>query len=78
MISYTSIFAATYVAVQVVTFTECDPFNHYWIVLPDPGMFFLFALVSGGFINRIRHLLPGTATIDCSRYALRCGKVFQF
>ncbi|OQD93837.1 hypothetical protein PENVUL_c169G05256 [Penicillium vulpinum] len=37
MISYIGIFAATYVAVQTVTFTECDPFNHYWIVLPDPG-----------------------------------------
>ncbi|KAL5361126.1 hypothetical protein BJX96DRAFT_81522 [Aspergillus floccosus] len=37
MISYIGIFAATYVAVQIVTFTECDPFNHYWMVLPDPG-----------------------------------------
>ncbi|GFF28960.1 hypothetical protein IFM61606_10264, partial [Aspergillus udagawae] len=37
MISYIGIFAATYVTVQIVTFTECDPFNHYWIVLPDPG-----------------------------------------
>ncbi|KOS40466.1 hypothetical protein ACN38_g8649 [Penicillium nordicum] len=37
MISYISIFAATYAIVQIVTFTECDPFNHYWIVLPDPG-----------------------------------------
>ncbi|KAJ6078656.1 hypothetical protein N7467_008409 [Penicillium canescens] len=38
MISYIGIFAATYVTVQIVTFTECDPFNHYWIVLPDPGI----------------------------------------
>ncbi|CAG8040586.1 unnamed protein product [Penicillium salamii] len=38
MISYTGIFAATYAVVQIVTFTECDPFNHYWIVLPDPGI----------------------------------------
>jgi hypothetical protein len=37
MISYIGIFAATYVSVQIVTFTECDPFKHYWIVLPDPG-----------------------------------------
>lgn len=37
MISYIGIFAATYVTVQIVTFTECDPFKHYWIVLPDPG-----------------------------------------
>ncbi|KAE8375384.1 hypothetical protein BDV26DRAFT_299799 [Aspergillus bertholletiae] len=36
--TYVSIFAATYVTVQIVTFTECDPFDHYWIVLPDPGV----------------------------------------
>ncbi|KAJ5351114.1 hypothetical protein N7452_000088 [Penicillium brevicompactum] len=36
--SYVGVFAATYVAVQTVTFTECDPFNHYWLVLPDPGI----------------------------------------
>ncbi|KAF5858356.1 hypothetical protein ETB97_004477 [Aspergillus alliaceus] len=36
--SYLFVFAATYVAVQIVTFTECDPFNHYWRVLPDPGI----------------------------------------
>lgn len=47
MISYIGIFAATYVTVQIVTFTECDPFNHYWIVLPDPGMpFSLCVLLS--------------------------------
>lgn len=40
MISYIGIFAATYVTVQIVTFTECDPFNHYWMVLPDPGISF--------------------------------------
>ncbi|KAJ5874133.1 uncharacterized protein N7529_002563 [Penicillium soppii] len=38
MILYIGIFAASYIIVQVVTFTECDPFNHYWIVLPDPGI----------------------------------------
>jgi hypothetical protein len=38
MVSYIGIFAATYVTVQIVTFTECDPFNHYWMVLPDPGI----------------------------------------
>jgi hypothetical protein len=38
MISYIGIFAATYVTVQIVTFTECDPFRHYWMVLPDPGI----------------------------------------
>ncbi|OQE14360.1 hypothetical protein PENSTE_c036G07533 [Penicillium steckii] len=37
MITYIAVFAATYVTVQIVTFTECDPFNHYWMVLPDPG-----------------------------------------
>lgn len=35
--SYLFVFAGSYVAVQVVTFTECNPFDHYWIVLPDPG-----------------------------------------
>lgn len=40
MISYFGIFAVTYIIVQTVTFTECDPFNHYWIVLPDPGITF--------------------------------------
>lgn len=44
MIAYIGIFAATYVTVQIVTFTECDPFNHYWIVLPDPGMPFCLSL----------------------------------
>jgi hypothetical protein len=29
--------AATYVAVVVVTFTECHPFRRYWQVNPDPG-----------------------------------------
>ncbi|KAJ5696917.1 hypothetical protein N7536_007329 [Penicillium majusculum] len=52
MISYIGIFAATYLVVQIVTFTECDPFNHYWIVLPDPGtcsqaQLQLIVLVSG-------------------------------
>ncbi|KAA8644967.1 hypothetical protein EYZ11_004499 [Aspergillus tanneri] len=37
LLVYMGLFAATYVTVQVVTFTECDPFNHYWQVLPDPG-----------------------------------------
>ncbi|CAG8889593.1 unnamed protein product [Penicillium egyptiacum] len=37
MISYVGIFATTYITVQIVTFTECNPFNHYWMVLPDPG-----------------------------------------
>ncbi|KAE8147586.1 hypothetical protein BDV25DRAFT_30307 [Aspergillus avenaceus] len=35
--SYLFIFLATYATVQIVTFTECNPFNHYWMVLPDPG-----------------------------------------
>ncbi|OJD29710.1 pth11-type gpcr protein [Diplodia corticola] len=34
---YLFIFGGTYVAVQVVTFTECTPFHLYWQVLPDPG-----------------------------------------
>ncbi|KAJ5401009.1 hypothetical protein N7465_011498 [Penicillium sp. CMV-2018d] len=52
MISYIGVFAATYIIVQIVTFTECDPFNHYWIVMPDPGkcsqaQLQLIVLVSG-------------------------------
>ncbi|KAH8689480.1 hypothetical protein BGW36DRAFT_308633 [Talaromyces proteolyticus] len=35
--AYGVVFAATYVVVQTVTFTECHPFDRYWIVLPDPG-----------------------------------------
>ncbi|CRG89145.1 hypothetical protein PISL3812_06181 [Talaromyces islandicus] len=35
--AYSGVFAATYVTVQTVTFTECNPFNHYWMVVPDPG-----------------------------------------
>lgn len=71
MISYIGIFAATYVTVQIVTFTECDPFNHYWIVLPDPGMpfslcVFIFASISPS--NKFRHMLSGTASVDRSRY----------
>ncbi|MCJ1369066.1 hypothetical protein MMC20_000274 [Loxospora ochrophaea] len=28
----------SYVAVSVVTFSECRPFSGYWTVLPDPGV----------------------------------------
>ncbi|KAK5787868.1 hypothetical protein VI817_010365 [Penicillium citrinum] len=44
--TYIAVFAATYVTVQIVTFTECDPFNHYWIVLPDPGIYLFFFSLS--------------------------------
>ncbi|KAK5133574.1 hypothetical protein LTR08_007613 [Meristemomyces frigidus] len=27
----------TFVAVVVATLTECEPFDHYWQVIPDPG-----------------------------------------
>lgn len=37
MISFLVIFAASYVIVQVVTFSECRPLSLYWRVLPDPG-----------------------------------------
>lgn len=77
MISYTGIFAATYAVVQIVTFTECDPFNHYWIVLPDPGEFFPLQVFLVIFVNKTRHMLPGTAPIDRSRYVLFCGKYLQ-
>jgi hypothetical protein len=29
--------AATFVAVVISTLAECQPFSHYWQVLPDPG-----------------------------------------
>ncbi|KAJ6180253.1 hypothetical protein N7519_010714 [Penicillium mononematosum] len=62
MISYIGIFAATYVTVQIVTFTECDPFNHYWMVLPDPGIccraqLQLIVLVSSGVLNVITDIM---------------------
>ena len=37
MLIYLVIFTGSYIAIQIVTFTECDPFDHYWRVLPDPG-----------------------------------------
>ncbi|KAI9815106.1 MAG: hypothetical protein M1827_002949 [Pycnora praestabilis] len=62
--SFWSVFAISYVVVQVVTFSECTPFDHYWIVLPDPGeknhaatfakkfgLFCLFCI--GGFVVAI-------------------------
>lgn len=73
MISYIGIFAATYATVQIVTFTECDPFNHYWMVLPDPGIsslfrfHFIFIFVEPA--NQCRHMLPSSAPIDRPRYA---------
>lgn len=27
----------TFFAVVIATLTECQPFNHYWQVIPDPG-----------------------------------------
>jgi hypothetical protein len=32
-----ALLAATYVAVVVVTFTECHPFHLYWQIYPNPG-----------------------------------------
>ncbi|KAJ4258645.1 hypothetical protein NW757_003214 [Fusarium falciforme] len=37
MISFLVVFFVTYVAVQVTTFSECNPFHLYWQVVPDPG-----------------------------------------
>ncbi|KAM5343472.1 hypothetical protein ACJ41O_012009 [Fusarium nematophilum] len=37
MISFLVVFFATYIAVQVTTFSECNPFHLYWQVVPDPG-----------------------------------------
>lgn len=39
MSAYLAFFFATYVVVQVITFTECNPFDHYWIILPDPDVY---------------------------------------
>ncbi|KAF2129710.1 hypothetical protein P153DRAFT_314846 [Dothidotthia symphoricarpi CBS 119687] len=35
--SYGFVFLSTWIAAQVVGFTECDPFNLYWQVSPAPG-----------------------------------------
>ncbi|KAF4972716.1 hypothetical protein FSARC_781 [Fusarium sarcochroum] len=35
--SYLVVFAGTYIACQVTTFSECNPFHLYWQVVPDPG-----------------------------------------
>ncbi|KAF5017873.1 hypothetical protein F66182_10168 [Fusarium sp. NRRL 66182] len=35
--SYLAVFLGTYIACQVTTFSECDPFHLYWQVVPDPG-----------------------------------------
>ncbi|KAK1981811.1 hypothetical protein LZ30DRAFT_719217 [Colletotrichum cereale] len=37
MWSYGVVFFGTYVACQVTTFSECNPFHLYWQVVPDPG-----------------------------------------
>ena len=29
--------AVTFVAVVIATLSECQPFSHYWQVVPDPG-----------------------------------------
>jgi hypothetical protein len=34
---YWAILAATYVVIQVVTFTDCRPLHLYWQVVPNPG-----------------------------------------
>ncbi|KAF6830389.1 Pth11-like integral membrane protein [Colletotrichum musicola] len=35
--SFSIVFFGTYVACQVTTFSECNPFHLYWQVVPDPG-----------------------------------------
>lgn len=38
LLRYLHIFlAATYLATVISVFAECQPFNHYWQVAPDPG-----------------------------------------
>lgn len=31
------ILGVSYIVIQVVTFTDCRPFELYWQVVPDPG-----------------------------------------
>lgn len=57
MRAYLAFFFATYVVVQVITFTECNPFDHYWQVLPAPGMYGLYCQVSDE-----ANLFQGTCT----------------
>ncbi|KAI9931969.1 hypothetical protein ASPWEDRAFT_490157 [Aspergillus wentii DTO 134E9] len=40
--------ASTFIAVVIATLTECQPFNHYWQVVPDPG-----AQCRSGYANLI-------------------------
>jgi len=54
---YWGILAASYVVIQVVTFTDCRPIYLYWQVLPDPGK--LILLYTGSKTN----LRPG----NCSK-----------
>lgn len=35
---YWGVLGATYIVIQVVTFTDCRPLRLYWQVMPDPGM----------------------------------------
>lgn len=35
--AYWGILGATYIVIQVVTFTDCHPLRLYWQVMPDPG-----------------------------------------
>jgi hypothetical protein len=32
-----ALLAATFVAIVVADLSECQPFSHYWQVIPDPG-----------------------------------------
>lgn len=79
MILYIGIFAATYVTVQIVTFTECDPFNHYWIVLPDPGISFPLSF----YFLCLKHLTLINAGICCQAQlqlivlGMSSGRLFQ-
>jgi hypothetical protein len=36
---YWVILGASYIVIQVVTFTDCRPLKLYWQVVPDPGKF---------------------------------------
>ncbi|KAL3419708.1 hypothetical protein PVAG01_08206 [Phlyctema vagabunda] len=56
---YWAILAATYVACQIITFAECDPFPLYWQVVPAPGKCSqaLVQLVVLGVLNIVTDLM---------------------
>jgi hypothetical protein len=63
IVAGTVVLAVTFVVSIIVTFTDCDPFSHYYIVVPDPGMY-------------LRLITLSIATIFKAAYPTQEGKVF--